>query len=423
MEHAKRSGHTVTFLWSPLYEFTAPAATRDYARRLADHCVQVDNIHDPAATLGALRATGAAPALADAVFSTLSFCTPVAATVAEMVGARGTPATAVAAAGDKGRCREVLRANGIPSLGFQVVATAADALHAAEAIGYPVIIKPTLGIGKSVTSIARSADDVRTHFGQAQTMLNALEEGITVALDDRFIIEELAEGSLYSVEVAANQRRYVPLVAVRRKTGLENPVLELGCTVPSGLSALDEAELGRYAVDVCRALGLDLGIFHVEVMHTRAGFRLIEVNPRITGGSLPDTINTVADADIFAILVDLFAGVPVPLRPLRLTGAASHSFLAAARPARLPDDLSPDWFDEFRSAVHSGWVHVGPGDAVKEMKGNFDSFGMIRAVAAEPVAAEAACARVKEAIERGLGFPLLADQTQSSLPVPSTSAR
>lgn len=419
IRYAKSRGHTVTFLWSPLYEFTAPTEVRDHARALADHTIRVDDIQNLSAPLAALRASRVKMSEVDSVLTTLSYCTGVAATLAESLGTRATAHAAVESARDKARCRHAMRDAGIPSLDFAVVRTADQAIRAADRIGYPVIVKPTLGIGKSVTTIAESPSDIQAHFDGAAASLRALAPGITAALDDRYIVEELANGDLYSVEVATDGHTYTPLVAVGRKTALENPVLELGCTVPCGLDEPAEAALGAYAVNVCRTLGLDLGIFHVEVMRTPTGFRLIEVNPRITGGSLPDTINAVAEADVFAILVDLFAGHPVPPHPLRLTGAASHSFLAAERDAVLPDDLPANWFDEFRTTVHSGYAHVSRGDAVRQMRGNFDSFGMLRAVAADPRAAEELCVAAKQAVERRLGIPLLKDQTQARLTQPT----
>ncbi|CAM5607374.1 hypothetical protein SGLAM104S_04836 [Streptomyces glaucescens] len=224
----------------------------------------------------------------------------------------------------------VLEEHAIPSLDFEVVTTLAQALVAADRIGYPVIVKPVLGIGKAVTNITRSPTELEAHFARADAVRADLEQGMASQLDERFIVEALAHGDLYSVEVAADGETCVPLVCVGRKVGLDNPVLELGCTVPSGLPAGQERELGDYAVRVCRALGLDLGVFPVEVMHSEAGFRLIEVNPRLTGGALPDSIDAVADRDIFALLVDLHLGTGEPLRPLRLEAAASHTFLAAA---------------------------------------------------------------------------------------------
>lgn len=353
-----------------------------------------------------LRASGAPVDGIDAVLSTLSYCAQAAANLAERIGARGTPAEAMAAARDKGRCRQVLRAHDIPNLDFAVVTTVEQALAAAERIGYPVIVKPVLGIGKAVTSITPGPAAVEAHFAGAAADLARMEDGMSVQLDGRYIVEPLAQGDLYSVEVAADGEVHVPLVCVARKVGRDNPVLELGCTVPSGLEAAQEAELGRYAADVCRALGLDLGIFHVEVMHTADGFRLIEVNPRLTGGSLPDTINAVADQDVFALLVDLFLGAPAPPEPLRLRAAASHSFLAAARDSRVPGDLQAGWFDAFLPRVHSGWAHLSAGDTAPRMKVNFDSFGMLRVVDRDAARAEALCAEVKADIARTLGFDL-----------------
>ncbi len=306
----------------------------------------------------------------------------------------------------------------MPSVGFRVVTDAAEALEAAETIGYPVIVKPVLGIGKAVTSIAHDPSAVRAHFAAAATDRDGLAEGMARQLDERYLVEELVPGDLYSVEVAASGGRLVPLVCASRKVSQENPVLELGCTVPSGLSTADEAALGRYAVEVCRALGLDLGIFHVEVMHTPSGFRLIEVNPRLTGGSLPDTISAVAGVDIFALLVDLFLGRPLPDDPLPLEGSASHSFLAASQKSTVPAHLPDDWVTPFLGRLHSGYAQVRAGDVVPSMRTNFDSFGMLRALAPQARRGRGSLLG-GQGRHRGLfGFPLLAERTRT--PTPAT---
>lgn len=405
VEYAVEAGHEVTLLTCPLYDFTAPPEPREQARALAHHTARFPDPGDPDGVRAALR-EACADTPVDAALSTLSYCAQAAADLARATGARGTPAEAVAAARDKERCREVLDREGIPSLAHAVASTEAQALAVAERIGYPVVVKPVLGVGKAVTSIAAGPQDVHRHFAQLSADMADLAEGMASQLDERFIVEELARGDLYSVEVAADGRVHVPLVCVARKVGLDNPVLEMGCTVPSGLGAAQEAELGDYAAGVCRALGLDLGIFHVEVMHTARGFRLIEVNPRLTGGSLPDSINAVADRDVFALLVDLFAGTPTELRPLRLHAAASHSFLAAAQDSTAPADLSARWFESHLSRLHSGWAHLEPGAPVPAMRVNFDSFGMLRAVDRDAHRADARCAEVKDDIERVLGFRL-----------------
>ncbi|MFD5000040.1 ATP-grasp domain-containing protein [Streptomyces buecherae] len=408
----------MTYLHCPLYDFTATPAQRKEAIRLADYAAPFAHSLDGDAVYGALLASGADPGNVDAVLSTLSYGAQAAADLAARIGARGTSPAGTLAARDKDECRRILRTREVPSVGFRVVTDAAAALEAAEAIGYPVMVKPVLGIGKAVTSIAHDPSAVRAHFAAAVADRDGLTEGMARQLDERYLVEELVPGDLYSVQVAASAGRLVPLVCASRKVNQENPVLELGCTVPSGLSTAVEAALGRYAVEVCRALGLDLGICHVEVMHTPSGFRLIEVNPRLTGGSLPDTISAVAEVDIFALLVDLFLGRPLPDGPLPLEGSASHSFLAASQKSTVPAHLPDDWVAPFLARLHSGYAQVRAGDVVPPTRPNFDSFGMLRALAPTPAEAEAACSAVKADIERLFGFPLLAERTRT--PTPAT---
>jgi len=406
IEYAKAAGHTVTLLYSPRYDFTASREQRLLARKLADRTAELGEGDSPADLIAALRAAGTDPGEVDAVLSTLAFGIPPAAALAAALGVAGTSAEAVAIARDKGRCREALRAAGAPSLEFAVVTTVDEALAAAEAIGYPVIVKPVLGVGKAATTITRSPQDVRTHFAEAAEAFAGLATGMSAHFDDRFIVEELAVGDLYSVEVAADGTDVVALASTLQKTASHDPVLELGCTVPTGLTPAEEDEMRSYAVQVCRVLGLDLGVFHVEMMRTARGFRLTEANPRIAGGALPETINAAADQNMFEVLVNLFTGQPVPA-PLRFTGAASHSVLGAATPGTVRADLPADWFAEVHDKIHSGWVRAEPGTRLDVMRGNFDRFGMIRVVAPDADEAKSRCLEVKRTVERKLGIPLI----------------
>ncbi|MGW0711555.1 ATP-grasp domain-containing protein [Streptomyces sp. NPDC002643] len=422
--YAKRTGHTVTYLYSPRYDFTASPEQRRLARELADRTAELPDVHDAEDLLTTLRAAGTRPGEVDAVLSTLAFCVPHAASLADLIGARGTPLEGVATARDKGRSRRALAEAGVASLAFSVVASLDEALTAADRIGYPVIVKPVLGVGKGATTIAHGPAEVRDHFAGLIGSLDRLPAGMSAHFDERFIVEELAIGDLYSVEVASDGRSFVPLVSTIQKTGLHNAVLELGCTVPGTLDDTTERELGDYAAQVCRTLGLTLGVFHVEMIRTAEGFRLTEANPRMAGGALPETVNAVADQDMFAILVDLFLGGDTPVAPLRLSGSASHSLLAAAETSVVRDDLAPGWFDPFLERLHSGWARLEPGGRVDAMRGNFDRFGMIRAVDTDPARAAETCAAVKADIERFLGIPLVreAGHRSPSPAVPAPSA-
>ncbi|MEU2552367.1 hypothetical protein ACF1GY_28190 [Streptomyces sp. NPDC014684] len=131
--HAKRSGHTVTYLHCPLYDFTATPDQRRQAIRLADHTASSADPLDSDAVHAALLASGADPGSVDAVLSTLSYGAQ-----AVDLAARGTSSAGTLAARGKGECRRILHERGVPSVGFRVVTDAAEAPEAVEAIGYPV---------------------------------------------------------------------------------------------------------------------------------------------------------------------------------------------------------------------------------------------------------------------------------------------
>ncbi|MDH6113897.1 biotin carboxylase [Kitasatospora sp. MAP12-15] len=403
LEYARKLGHRTTLLWSPSYDFFAAPEVRRQARESVDQAIRVEDIQDPVAVLAALHGAGIHTGEIDAVLTTLHMCVLPAAELAEAIGALGTSREAINSARDKGRCRTILREQQIPSLGFAVVTEAAQALAAAAAIGYPVVVKPVSGLGKTVTAIAHSPQEVSAHFAQADARCAELVPGLAAELDDRFIVEELAVGPLYSVEVATDGVSFTPLAAVRRKTGLDNPVLELGSTMPCGLDSEAERELGAYAVRVCRALGLDLGIFHVEVIGTADGFRLVEVNPRIAGGTVPEVIRAATGQNLFETLVTLFDGGPVPAEPYPVRTAASHTFLATAEDCTVRGDLPADWFEAFRPRLHSGDSSIEAGSRLRRMDGNFDTYGVVRVTAKDFARAELDCTQIRSEIEELLG--------------------
>jgi biotin carboxylase len=410
LEYARAQGHTSTLVCSQTYDFYLSPEQRRQARSAADQCVEVNDPRETDVVLDALTKVGVTPGQADAMLTTLHSAALPAARLARQYGVLGAAPEAIMLALDKGLCRQAVSDYGLPNLRFRVVSTAQEAAVAAAQIGYPVIVKPVRGLGKVVTRVASSPQDLEEHFAVADQLSAALTAGLATELDHRFIIEEIAVGDLVSVEVGADGRTITPLAVVRRKTGRDNPVLELGSTVPSRLGVAAEQELGDYAVSVCRALGLDFGVFHVELMHTVDGPRLVEVNPRIAGGAIPDLVRAATGNSLFATLVDLSLGAAVPSQPWPAVAGASHSFLAAADDTVVRADLPRGWFDALRPRIHSGWTSIGPGAQLRRMDGNFDVYGVVRIVAGNAADAERECADMVAEIAGTLNirFPLMA---------------
>ena len=80
----------------------------------------------------------------------------------------GPSPNVVAEAGDKARAREIARSAGIPVLvGSPIVTNAADAIAAAEAMGYPVLLKAAAGGGGRGMSVVENSTQLQERFASA----------------------------------------------------------------------------------------------------------------------------------------------------------------------------------------------------------------------------------------------------------------
>jgi acetyl-CoA/propionyl-CoA carboxylase biotin carboxyl carrier protein len=100
----------------------------------------------------------------------------------------GPPAETIALMGRKARAREVMREVGVPVLpGSPELREVADAERAADALGFPVILKATAGGGGIGMQVARDAADLRKLFPQAKSRAAA------VFRDDAIYLERFLE--------------------------------------------------------------------------------------------------------------------------------------------------------------------------------------------------------------------------------------
>lgn len=101
-----------------------------------------------------------------------------------------TSAIAVEIADDKKRTKDLLSKMGIPVPKGYAVETLSEALEAADAIGYPVTVKPISGNhGRGITTNILTPDDLKTSFQNAKEF------------SDVFIVEKFLSGADYRMLV------------------------------------------------------------------------------------------------------------------------------------------------------------------------------------------------------------------------------
>jgi S-sulfo-L-cysteine synthase (3-phospho-L-serine-dependent) len=244
---------------------------------------------------------------------------------------------AVRACRDKHTQRVRLRGAGVPGPRFAAAATAAGAVTAAARIGLPVVVKPVAGSGSIATRLCRDAGEVRA---AAAAVLDADPAALGLPPQDAVMVEEYLDGVEYSVETLG-----LRVVGVTRKhLGPPPYFVETGHDFPAPVPRGDRVAFGEAALAALRALGLGWGAAHVELRHTAAGPRIVEVNPRLAGGLIPRVVEQATGIDLITQVIAGAAGRPVDLRPGR-DRAASIRFLVAGTAGHL---LGVDGLDEAR---------------------------------------------------------------------------
>ena len=251
-------------------------------------------------------------------------------TAGEVARALGLPhpdPEAVRRCRDKSVQRTRLDEAGVPGPAFAAARTPEEAAAAAAQIGLPVVVKPVAGSGSIGVRRCRDLTEV---YAAAGYVLHTDPAELALPAQPAVVVEEYLGGVEYSVETLDEL-----VVGITRKhLGPEPHFVEVGHDFPAPLGAADRAAIGDTALAALRALGLGWGAAHVELRHTAAGPRVVEVNPRLAGGMIPRMVQAATGIDMVFHVVARAAGraeVPQPSR----AGAASIRFLVAEAAGRL----------------------------------------------------------------------------------------
>jgi hypothetical protein len=154
-----------------------------------------------------------------------------------------------------------------------------------------------------------------------------------------------------------------------RKRASYDEAMELGATMPARLDEATRSAVVDHARTVVETLGLDLGLFHVEIIATPEGPRLLEANARLMGALMPLLYRNLTGADIYESTARIHAGDPidVPTPPPDL--AAVSRCIASPRDAVLERKPDLTWLDAHRDHLRLFTLRAEPGQVVHAYTG------------------------------------------------------
>lgn len=213
----------------------------------------------------------------DGILAINDFGIRTAAFVAAEMGLIGIDPGNLDAVCDKGWMRDRWAGAGLAQPDYAVITTDEGLEQVAAKIGYPLVLKPTeSGGGGRGVSVVRSVEELDW----------AYQFALPFARNGRLIVESFLDGVEMTVE-SISYRGQVHVLAMSDK--VKPPLrtrVATSLTYPPDLPESTLSDVRRLVEGAVRALGIENGPSHVEVIVTSEGPKLVESGARGGGGHI-----------------------------------------------------------------------------------------------------------------------------------------
>jgi S-sulfo-L-cysteine synthase (3-phospho-L-serine-dependent) len=300
-------------------------------RELADTGAEVVVCDTNSAT--ALRAAVAAfpPGELAGITTTSEFYVTPVADLAARHGLPGNPPDAVRVSRDKAAVRRALATADSPR--FAEVDAPDEIAGALAYVGLPCVVKPVDDSGSNLVQVCATEAEARAQVSRVLArQVNVRDQPVA----GRALVEQYLTGPEVSVEMFgwAGSTTCVGITA-KQLTGFPHCV-EHRHLYPADLGEAEATRVAGLARDVLAATGLGYGPSHIEARLTPAGPALVELNPRLAGGMIPELVRLVDGIDLLEQQLRTCLGEEPRLRASR-AGCAGIQFLTAPRTGRLTE--------------------------------------------------------------------------------------
>ena len=200
----------------------------------------------------------------------------------------------------KSAMKEYYKKAGIPTARLHMVSTLEAAREFVNQVGYPVIVKPDVGVGANDTYELKNEDDLKAFFDDDQNI--------------SYVMEEFVPGKILSYDAILDNKSQ-PLMEACTEwppsiVNIVNEKLDLAyfvrADVPETLKNAGRATVNAFGV---KSRFVHLEFFQLE--HDKEGlgkagdFVGLEVNMRPAGGYTSDMMNYARSMDVYQIWADM----------------------------------------------------------------------------------------------------------------------
>lgn len=266
---------------------------------------------------------------------------------------------------DKGEMIRTFKEHGVESPWYYVVENNVQLQKIQDNLTYPCIIKPTDNAGSRGVMLVEGP----TQLGSAYNYSQGQSRCGTV------IIEEYMQGQEVSVEVIAADKN-ISILAVTDKITTGSPYfVEMGHTQQSLLPDEAICQIRDLAIRAVRAVGIDNGPAHVEIMLTATGPKMIELGARMGGDCITTHLVPLSTGiDMIKATIDISLGLRPDITPKCDMGSAIRYI--HAEPGRVESIYGVEqalMIPGIKDVV----MQIAPGDIIPEIRSSIDRVGFV----------------------------------------------
>lgn len=207
---------------------------------------------------------------------------------------------------DKGEMIKAFSEHGVAHPWFFVVAEPSELGEVIEHVSFPCIMKPTDNAGSRGVVLCRDREEMKRNYEYAH------HESRSGAV----IIEEYLQGPEFSVEVMViDGEPHVLQITDKLTTGAPHFV-EMGHSQPTRQPCTVQEKIIDLAVRACKAVGINIGPAHVEMILTEAGPKMVELGARMGGDCITTHLVPLSTGiDMVGCTISLACGEKADITP------------------------------------------------------------------------------------------------------------
>ena len=283
--------------------------------------IQQDRIPEVVCATGSIAALEQAlkmlsrKAVISGIFSSSEYFIENAARMAREWNLPGADPESLKICRNKGTQRRSLCAAGLNTPRFAVVDSVEAAVAALKTIKLPAVVKPTLGSGSVGVKLCRTPAEAAAHAG---LLLQQKVNERAMPLPAEILVEEYVTGDEFSVETIGGE-----IVGITRKHVSQEPFfVETGHDFPAAIPPGTRRQISTTVRCALRQMGLLWGPAHIELRLREAGPTIIEINPRLAGGFIPEIVRLALGVDMIDETLKMVVGAISEIRPAQARHAS-----------------------------------------------------------------------------------------------------